>query len=234
LKIFILIELFRRVFLDELDVEEEIIYDEKYYVEGSGILRYLSKGIKIKIIDLLSLMIILSDNVAANILIEYLGLEKINETLINLNLKNSKIYSKFNFPVERLSEMTAMDYAAIFRKIAKRELYSEDISQQMLDVLSKQQSYQMLLSHEMNRSLRTKYFKENKNSEGKINYIASKSGKWSSTRNDGGIVSTIYGDYVLVILIKGFDDKHLLNDEVCNIGKKISELVFEEYINLKS
>lgn len=40
-----------------------------------------------------------------------------------------------------------------------------------------------------------------------VNYIVSKSGKYESVRNDGGIVSTIYGDYILTIMIKDFKMK---------------------------
>ena len=43
-----------------------------------------------------------------------------------------------------------------------------------------------------------------------INYYATKSGKYEAIRNDGGIVSTIYGNYVLIIFIKNFKDKNYL------------------------
>lgn len=64
-----------------------------------------------------------------------------------------------------------------------------------------------------------------------VNYIVSKSGKYESVRNDGGIVSTIYGNYILTIMIKDFKDTNYLNDEyVYNMGRKISNIIFNEYM----
>ena len=65
-----------------------------------------------------------------------------------------------------------------------------------------------------------------------INCITTKSGKYESVRNDGGIVSTKYGNYILTIFIKDFKDKDYRNDEyVYNQGRHISNIIFNEFIN---
>ena len=64
-----------------------------------------------------------------------------------------------------------------------------------------------------------------------VNYIAIKSGKYQSVRNDGGIVSTKYGNYILTILIKDFKDENYLNDDyVYDQGRQISNIIFNEFI----
>ena len=64
-----------------------------------------------------------------------------------------------------------------------------------------------------------------------VNYIATKSGKYQFVINYGGIVSTKYGNYILTILVKDFKDENHLNDEyVYNQGKKISNIIFNEFI----
>lgn len=64
-----------------------------------------------------------------------------------------------------------------------------------------------------------------------VNYIATQSGKYQSIRNDGGIVSTIYGNYILTILIKDFKDENYMNDEYpYSQGRKISGMIFNEFI----
>ena len=64
-----------------------------------------------------------------------------------------------------------------------------------------------------------------------VNYIVTKSGKYQSVRNDGGIVSTKYGNYILTIFIKDFKDKDYRNDEyIYSQGKKISNIIFNEFI----
>lgn len=117
-----------------------------------------------------------------------------------------------------------------FININKKELDYTDVSRKIIYILVNQQSRKILLPYKMNQYLNNKYFKENIKDE-IIKYIANKSGKWESARNYGGIISTICGDYILVILIKDFEDKNLLNDKVCSVGSKISELVFDEYVN---
>ena len=65
-----------------------------------------------------------------------------------------------------------------------------------------------------------------------IKYIATKSGKYKNVRNDGGIVSTIYGDYILVIFIKDFKDEFYMNDSYAyEYGRKISNIIFNNFIN---
>ena len=72
-----------------------------------------------------------------------------------------------------------------------------------------------------------------KTANGLVNYVITKSGKYQSIRNDGGIVSTKYGDYILIIFIKDFADQDYLNDEdIYSYGKKISNILFNRYIAL--
>jgi Beta-lactamase class A len=230
LKVFILLEVLKQVNENKLTLTDKIVYKKDDYTEGSGILRNLTPGLEFSIEDLLTLTIVLSDNIAANMLIDLVSIDSINKTIRECGLTNSVIHNKFGFYSDKLCSMTAEDYGKIFEKILNNHLISNEISKQMLSFLKKQQSYQMLMTKSMNEQRINKYFKENNNEQGIIKYVASKSGKWKSSRNDGGIISTIYGDYILVILIKGFDDENFLNDKVCKTGTLISEIIFNNYI----
>ena len=106
IKIFILIELFNQINKGVINREKELTYEEKDYVNGSGILRYLSKGIKLPILDIATLMMIISDNVATIIWIE-----NVNKSIENIGCNNTKLYSKFkSVENEVFSETTAYDY----------------------------------------------------------------------------------------------------------------------------
>lgn len=59
IKIFILVELFNQITKGMINREKELTYLEKHYVSGSGIMRYLSKGIQLSIIDIATLMMII-------------------------------------------------------------------------------------------------------------------------------------------------------------------------------
>lgn len=224
IKIFILIELFNEINNGIIDRETELTYLDKHYVNGSGVMRYLSKGIKLPILDIATLMMIISDNVATNMLIDFLGIDKINKAIKNIGCKDTKLYSRFkSVEDEVFSETTAYDYYLVWKKLNNYELFNKDITQEIIDII-KNQKY-----HEMVGDGIDKVYKEVENPI--VNYIVSKSGKYQSIRNDGGIVSTKYGNYILTILIKDFKDKDYRNDEyVYSQGKKISNIIFNEFI----
>lgn len=224
IKIFILIELFNEINNGIIDRETELTYLDKHYVNGSGVMRYLSKGIKLPILDIATLMMIISDNVATNMLIDFLGIDKINKAIKSIGCKDTNLYSRFrSVEDEVFSETTAYDYYLVWKKLNNYELFNKDITQEIIDII-KNQKY-----HEMVGDGIDKVYKEVENPI--VNYIVTKSGKYQSVRNDGGIVSTKYGNYILTILIKDFKDKDYRNDEyVYSQGKKISNIIFNEFI----
>lgn len=227
IKIFILVELFNQINNKTKNIDDKLMYLEKDYVNGSGVLRYLSKGIELPILDVATLMMIISDNVATNMLIDYLGIENINKTIQNIGCINTKLYSKFkSVEDEVFSVTTAYDYYLIWKKLNDFELFDKETTQKIIDIIKNQQY------HEMIGDGIDKVYREVENPI--VNYIISKSGKYQYVRNDGGIVSTKYGDYILTILIKDFKDENYLNDEyVYNCGKNISNIIFNNFINKK-
>ena len=116
IKIFILIELFNQINNGSIKREQELIYKDEHYVNGSGIMRYLTKGIELPVIDIATLMMIISDNVATNILIDFLGIDNINKTIKSIGCNNTKLYSKFKSVKDAtFSETTAFDYYLIWK-----------------------------------------------------------------------------------------------------------------------
>jgi beta-lactamase class A len=62
-------------------------------------------------------------------------------------------------------------------------------------------------------------------------YVASKSGSMKECRNDGGIVGTPYGKYVLAILTKNFHDQQYHKDHESHVyGARVSRLLFDQYL----
>lgn len=224
IKIFILVELFNQISNGTIQRKTKLTYLDKHYVNGSGVMRYLSKGIKLPILDIATLMMIISDNVATNILIDFLGIEKINKTIENIGCIDTKLYSEFKSAEDEVfSETTAYDYYLVWKKLNDYEIFDKDTTQEIIDII-KNQKY-----HEMVGDGIDRFYKEVENPI--VNYIVTKSGKYQSVRNDGGIVSTKYGNYILTIFIKNFKDKDYRNDEyVYSQGKKISNIIFNEFI----
>lgn len=177
--------------------------------------------------DIATLMMIISDNVATNIMIEYLGIDNINRTIKELDCLNTELYSKFEIAENKAySKTTPKDYAHIFELINDYKLWDKSFTNEIKNILKNQKYHEMVAD-----GISPIYTKTNNNL---IKYIITKSGKNQSVRNDGGIVSTKYGNYILTIFIKDFLDQDSLNDEkIYEYGRKISNILFNRYIALK-
>ena len=79
IKLLILLKAFDECDKGKLNLEDTISLDDYARVDGSGILKELYRNHKFSIRELLTLMIIVSDNTATNILIDLLGREEINK-----------------------------------------------------------------------------------------------------------------------------------------------------------
>ncbi len=91
-KLGILVELFRRVDARELSLSSRWAVREEDISPEDDILIALDPGLRLTIRDLATLMIIVSDNTATDILFKRLGLRTINPTLRALGLESTDIF----------------------------------------------------------------------------------------------------------------------------------------------
>ena len=89
-KIPVIVEFYRQVDTGKISLEHQIVLREQDKVPGSGVLKELSEGMPVSYQDLLSLMMIISDNTATDLVAEMVRFENINETMRKLGLKNTK------------------------------------------------------------------------------------------------------------------------------------------------
>ena len=123
IKIFILVELFRQVYLNKKSFDEKLKYKKDNFVNGSGILQYLTEGLELSVKDIATLMMIISDNVATNIMIDYLGINNINKTIKDLGCLDTELYFKFESCEDKVfSITTAKDYSRIYELINEEKL----------------------------------------------------------------------------------------------------------------
>lgn len=240
IKLFILIEYYKQIFNKKINLTDPFIYNKKYNVDGlnSGVIKDFNYGIKFTSEDLAMLMVLYSDNIATNILIDYLGIDNINNTIQELGFKNTKLLCKLNLlKYKKFGVTTPKEYAMVYKKILNDEIYNKEISSNVLNLLKKQSKSDIL-----NKSLpQYDLLFKGKNNESVINYVASKSGciiytgnGMKNCRNDGGIISTIYGDYVISIFISDVDDLQFNYDnEGINCGAEICRAIFEKFIKSK-
>jgi len=95
IKIPILIELHRQAATGTLKLTETLPITNRQQVGGSGVLLHFAEGgSQLSLHDLSILMIALSDNTATNLLIERLGMDRINQTIVDLGLPGIKLQRK--------------------------------------------------------------------------------------------------------------------------------------------
>ncbi|MFU0827132.1 MAG: Beta-lactamase [Lachnoclostridium sp.] len=230
IKCFILGALFDEVKEGRKSLWDMLTYTRENEVDGSGVLRSLDYGLSLTVKNIATLMIIVSDNIATNMMIDYLGLDTINHFIRSHGFSDTCLHNKIDFKkYKQLGTMTPKDYGRFFEMICNEELVSADASRQMLKIL-KQQHYNSAI---------TKYFPQyyldsEDTGDEELIYVASKSGSMDACRNDGGIVSTPYGKYVIVLFNKNFTDSIYYPDHPATIfSAKVSRLIFDQYLTLQ-
>lgn len=226
-KIYVLAALFQKIEEGRASLSDVLCYEERHGISGSGLLKSLELGTKLSVKNVATLMIIVSDNICTNMLIEYVGLSYINEVIRALGCKDTVLHNEINFSkYPKLGTSTPRDYASMWLRMAKGELVSKEASAQMLAICKKQHYNQMLV-----RDFPT-YFLDDDNYEEELFWVASKSGSMNACRNDGGIVHTPYGDYVIVLFNKNFSDPMYYAGHPATVfGARVSRLVLDDYLS---
>ena len=238
IKLFILIEYYNQILKNKKTREDIINYSSKddYVENGSGIIQYL-EDLSLSSKNIATLMIIASDNIATNKMIDYLGYDNINKTIKELGFNNTHLDAKkIDFNIYNcVGKTTAYEYAKAYDMILNKKILTPELCDEIIQILSKQ-----TLNVMITRFLSPKHLEDRGTANGFINYIATKSGGLGdegksdiiNCRNDGGIISTKAGNYIISIFISGFEDHYFYNDNPATIlGGKISQMVFETFEN---
>lgn len=91
-KLAVMMEVFRQVDEGLLDMDEKLRLESRNYCIGSGILQYLTPGLELTIRDLVTLMIIATDNTASEMLWKRVGIQRVNMLIRDLGLARTSIY----------------------------------------------------------------------------------------------------------------------------------------------
>lgn len=142
IKVPIMVAAYRAFAHGKLRLSDRIGLRREEMVGGSGVLQHLSYGTEFSIQDLVTLMIIQSDNTATNLLIDRMGKEFIQETLLELGMTNTVFTNRLHIvPADttNVNRITAGDMARCFRMLATGRAVSRDACEKMIEILKKQQ-----------------------------------------------------------------------------------------------
>ena len=122
LKVFIMLEYMKQINEKRIIGNEYLIVTEENSATGAGVVKFLSYGIRVKANDLVELMISISDHMAANMLIDFLGLNNINKTIRDFGFENTKLLKKYLVPHNKyVAKTTAYDYTNFFYMLDKNK-----------------------------------------------------------------------------------------------------------------
>lgn len=143
IKLFVMTAAFQRIEEGRLDPEEILYVKKADHVPSCGALTYLHDGIGVTIMDLVTLMIIFSDNTATNVLIDLLGLEKINGTIRELGFEETVLQRKM-YDLEKSGKgiqnyITAGETGRLLIMMYQGSLISRQASEGMISILKNQQ-----------------------------------------------------------------------------------------------
>ncbi len=228
-KTYILACLFDEVEKGRASLEDMVTYKETHVVEGSGVLCSLDPGLPLRVKDAATLMIIVSDNIATNMMIDYLGLDTINACIERLGCRDTRLHNPIDFErYERLGTTTPADYASIFTRLAKGGLIGPEADRKMIEILKKQHYNSMITGNF------PPVYMDSDNTDDILIEVASKSGSMDACRNDGGIIYTPYGPYVLVMLNKEFGDAMYYPGHPATVfGARVSRMLLDQFLALE-
>lgn len=140
IKIPIMVEAFRQFEAGLLREDERFTVSHADHLPSCGALTYMHDGLQVNALDLVTLMITLSDNTATNMLIKRLGIERIAQTMADIGLENTKL-RRLLFEAEKSRQgikntITAREIGLLLERMTQGKLISPAASKRMLDILA--------------------------------------------------------------------------------------------------
>ncbi|XIG91205.1 serine hydrolase [Priestia aryabhattai] len=209
IKLLLAIEAFRQVDEGLLTLTSVIQRTEKNTVGGAGVLGALPQLTHIKVEELLTLMIIVSDNTATNELISLVGFEKINECARNIGLKKT-VLNRYMMDETAVKQgvdnyTCASDIVECLREIYKGNLLKKSSREKIMRMLEMQQ-----FQHKLPARI------------GSAFQAANKTGELQGAEHDSAILMRGNETYYAVVLIDGLSDNEQGRRLIADIGYLLS------------
>lgn len=174
-------------------------------VNGSGVLKQMPAGSELSVARLVEYMIIESDNTAANILINLLGMDYLNDFFKEAGLKRTNLSRKmmdFRFRRNGIENYTTSeDLAYLLEEVYRGRIINKNVSRRCLEILKRQN-----INDRIPAKLPANVI------------VAHKTGLERNVCHDAGIVFTGKGNFLICILTKNADRRKTAKDFIANIS----------------
>lgn len=236
IKLPIMVGIFRAVEDGRANWSDEIVMQEADKISGSGVIRELADGSRLRVSDLMRMMIVVSDNTATNLLLDRFTGDAVNAEMDKLGLKQTRSLRKILGDANDLKPeasgfseagldpenkrfgigvSTPREMAALLEKLERGEVVSPEASREIVEILKRQQ------------------YKDGIGRRGNV-AVASKSGALDRLRSDAGLVYTKAGRLAVAITC---DDMPVVDYSADNAGNafisKLTTLLLEGLLTPK-
>ncbi|MBT2680891.1 serine hydrolase [Bacillus sp. ISL-35] len=212
IKLPILFEALRQLEVGILQPDRLISVREEDKVGDTGVLQAMNTK-QISVHDLLTLMIIVSDNSATNLVIDLLGMERINSTISTIGMKKTVLKRRMlDFKSIRDGNdnlTTSADIVLCLKEAAEGQWLTKPSSHRFNALLLQQQFKEKLPAY-MNQSLLS---------------IGNKTGELYGIEHDCAVIT--YGDRraYAAVLIDGLEDNETGKSMIRQVGKLINSYI---------
>jgi beta-lactamase class A len=225
IKVFLLVALLERVAAGEASLDDEVVLGRDDQVTGSGVLKSLQAGRSYSLRDLATLMIIVSDNSATNLVLDAVGLERFRSSLREHGWTGTTASGKLQtVPRNPPSLTTPRDLHDAIVRLWRGELlpgaetaFAREVlgAQQYTDDLGRQLDYDSYATEMGESALR----------------IASKGGAIRGVRNEVAVIRRGDDGFALAITTRDCPDPRF---HVDNAGAlcvaRVTRLLYDRYL----
>lgn len=153
IKVAVMIEAWARVAEGKAKWTDELVLTKAARYSGSGILPELSDGLRLSLQDCVRLMMLLSDNTATNMVLDFLGTDSVNERMSSLGFKSTRLMRRVGgggetkegkLPESKpfgLGATTPREMVDILAKLEKGEIVNPTASKEMIDLMKREQGH---------------------------------------------------------------------------------------------
>ncbi len=143
IKLFVMVSVFDGVERDKFRIDKMFEIKREDCVPSCGALTYLHDQIHVTLMDLVTLMIIFSDNTATNVLIDFIGFDVINHTIAELGFEktvlNRKMFDTESSKLGIQNYITAGETGRLLKMMYEGTLINRRASDTMLSIMKNQQ-----------------------------------------------------------------------------------------------
>ncbi len=201
IKLPLLVEIYAEAGEGKLKLDEELVMREPDMVSGSGVLRELSTGTRLRIRDIANLMIVVSDNTATNMLIERISADAVNARMDKLGLTGTRLMRKIRGDGTQLKAAQGWSTAGEVEENKKFGIGSST-SLEMLRLFELLEQDKVSGSKEMIAILKRQQYNDGLGRKLSGFTIANKTGALDHLRSDVGIVYTKAGPIAIAITVE--------------------------------